>query len=141
MKAQPRRSRSIAQLPKTYRQLMEMHLLRPIHDQADAENAAEMIELLAGHKLNNEQADYLELLSELYEKWEAMQFPIKRARPAALLSLAIEERGHTARDLAQLLRIDVSLAYRLLRGERNLTADQIRKVAKSYALDPAALLG
>ena len=39
-------------IPKTYVGLMSMHLLRPIHDQVDAENAAEMIDLLAGHKLN-----------------------------------------------------------------------------------------
>ncbi len=47
---------------------MGMHLLRPIHDQVDAENAAEMIDLLAGHKLNAEQTDYLDLLSDLYEE-------------------------------------------------------------------------
>ena len=50
------------------------HLLRPIRDQVDADNAAEMIDLLAGHALNAEQADYLELLGDLYGKWESTQF-------------------------------------------------------------------
>ena len=119
---------------------MAMHMLRPIHDQVDAENAAEMIDLLAGHKLNAEQTDYLELLSDLYEKWENAQFPISRARGAELLRLVLAERGEKARDLAKLLGIDSSLAYRLLRGERQLTAPQIRKLADRYGLDPAALL-
>jgi antitoxin component HigA of HigAB toxin-antitoxin module len=129
-----------ARIPKTYAGLMEMHLLRPIHDQVDAENAAEMIDLLAGHKLNAEQNDYLDLLSDLYEKWESTQFPISRARGSELLRLVLAERGEKAGDLAKLLGIDASLGYRLVRGERQLTAAQIRKLADDYGLDPAALL-
>lgn len=129
-----------AKIPKTYAGLMAMHLLRPIHDQVDAENAAEMIDLLAGHKLNAEQTDYLDLLSDLYEKWENAQFPIHRASGAELLRLVLAERGEKAADLAKLLGIDVSLAYRLVRGERQLTAVQIRKLADRYGLDPVALL-
>jgi HTH-type transcriptional regulator/antitoxin HigA len=129
-----------SRIPKTYAGLMSMHLLRPIHDQVEAENAAEMIDLLAGHKLNAEQNDYLDLLSDLYEKWENSQYPISRARGAELLRLVLAERGEKAADLAKLLGIDVSLAYRLVRGERQLTAKQIRKVADRYGLDPLALL-
>lgn len=129
-----------AKIPKSYAALMGMHMLRPIHDQVDAENAGEMIDLLAGHKLNAEQVDYLDLLSDLYEKWESAQFPISRARGAELLRLVLAERGEKAGDLAKLLGIDASLAYRLVRGERQLTAPQIRKLSDSYGLDPAALL-
>ena len=129
-----------AKIPKTYAGLMARHLLRPIHDQVDAENAAEMIDLLAGHKLNAEQDDYLDLLSDLYEKWENAQFPINRARGAELLRLVLAERGEKAGDLAKLLGIDASLAYRLVRGERQLTAVQIRKLADGYGLAPEALL-
>jgi HTH-type transcriptional regulator/antitoxin HigA len=130
-----------AKIPKTYAGLMAMHMLRPLRDQVDAENAAEMIDLLAGHKLNAEQEDYLDLLSDLYEKWENTQFPVNRARGIELLRLVLAERGEKAGDLAKVLGIDVSLGYRLLRGERQLTASQIRALAESYGLDPAALLG
>lgn len=140
MKTAAKTATPYAKIPKTYAGLMAMHMLRPIHDQVDAENAAEMIDLLAGHKLNAEQADYLDLLSDLYEKWESAQFPISRARGAELLRLVLAERGEKAGDLAKLLGIDVSLAYRLVRGERQLTAVQIRKLADRYGLDPAALL-
>ena len=140
MKTTAKTAAPFAKIPKTYAGLMAMHLLRPIHDQVDAENAAEMIDLLAGHKLNVEQTDYLDLLSDLYEKWESAQFPIHRARGSELLRLVLAERGEKAADLAKLLGIDASLAYRLVRGERQLTAVQIRKLAESYGLDPAALL-
>ena len=140
MKTATHRSTPYAKIPKTYAALMALHLIRPVHDQVDADNAAEMIDLLAGHALNAEQADYLDLLSELYEKWESAQFPISRASGAELLRLVLAERGESAGQLAKLLGIDVSLAYRVLRGERQLTAVQIRKVADSYGLDPVALL-
>jgi HTH-type transcriptional regulator/antitoxin HigA len=86
-----------------------------------------MIDLLAGHALNVEQADYLELLSDLYEKLESTQFPLGRAAGSELLRLVLTERDEGGADLAKLLGIDVSLAYRLLRGERQLTAGQIAK--------------
>ena len=72
-----------ARIPKTYAELMAMHLLRPIRDLVDAQNAARMIDLLAGHKLNAEQTDYLDLLGDLYERWENAQCPISRARQQA----------------------------------------------------------
>ena len=140
MKTAAKTATPFAKIPKTYAGLMAMHMLRPIHDQVDAENAAEMIDLLAGHRLNAEQSDYLDLLSDLYEKWESTQFPISRARGAELLRLVLTARGEKAADLAKLLGIDASLAYRLLRSERQLTAVQIRKLADRYGLDPVALL-
>ena len=129
-----------AKVPKTYAGLMGLHLLRPIRDQVDADNAAEMMDQLAGHSLNAEQADYLDLLSDLYEKWENTQFPLSRATGAELLRLVLTERKEGGADLAKLLGIDASLAYRLLRGERQLTVTQIRKVASTYGIDPVALL-
>ncbi|MSU50601.1 MAG: hypothetical protein EXS37_16195 [Opitutus sp.] len=67
MKTAIQTSTSYAKIPKTYAGLMALHLLRPIRDQVDADNAAEVIDLLAGHMLNGEQADYLDLLSDLNE--------------------------------------------------------------------------
>jgi HTH-type transcriptional regulator/antitoxin HigA len=140
VKTAAKNATSYSKIPKTYAGLMALHLLRPLHDQVDAENATEMINLLAGHKLNAQQNDYLDLLSELYEKWERAQFPISRTRGAELLRLVLSERSESGRDLAKLLHIDPSLAYRILRGERQLTAVQIRKIADTFGLDVAALM-
>jgi antitoxin component HigA of HigAB toxin-antitoxin module len=140
MKATPKAATPYAQIPKSYAGLMALHMIRPIHDEVDAENAVEMIDLLAGHKLNAEQMDYLDLVSDLYEKWENAHSPMQGARGGELLRLALAERGEKAGDLAGFLGVDVSLAYRLLRGERQLTANQISRVADRYGLDAAALL-
>lgn len=133
-------STSDSKLPKTYAGLMARHLLRPIRDRIEAEHAAEMIDRLAGHVLNEEQSDYLDLLSDLYAKWEETQQPVHGASGTELLRLVLAEHGVGAAALAKLLGIDVSLAYRLLRGERQLTSAQIRRIAAHYALDPGALL-
>jgi len=133
-------AKTYSKIPKTYAGLMAMYLVRPIHDQIDAENAAEMIDLLAGHKLNDDQSDYLDLLSDLYEKWESAQFPVSQATGVELLRLVLAERKEGAGDLAKLLGVDASLGYRIVRGVRQLTAGQIRKVADAYGLNPAALL-
>ncbi|MBP9913688.1 MAG: helix-turn-helix domain-containing protein [Opitutaceae bacterium] len=140
MKTVTHTSTPYPKIPKTYAGLMGLHLLRPVRDQVDADNASEMIDLLAGHALNAEQSDYLDLLSDLYEKWEHAQFPLSRATGSELLRLVLAERNEGSADLAKLIGIDVSLAYRLLRGERQLTAVQIRKVANAYGIDPVALL-
>ncbi len=140
MKTASQVSTPYAKIPKTYAGLMGMHLLRPIHDQVDADNAAEMIDRLAGHVLNTEQTDYLDLLSDLYEKWESTQFPLSQATGSELLRLVLAERNEGGADLAKLLGIDASLGYRLLRGKRLLTAAQIRKVADTCGINPVALL-
>lgn len=140
MKTVSKTATAYARLPRTYAGLMAMHLLRPIHDQTDADNAVEIIDLLAGHRLNAEQADYFDLLSDLYERWESVQFPMSGARGAELLRLVLAERGEGGTTLGRLLGVDASLAYRILRGERQLTALQIRKLVDHYGLDGAALL-
>jgi antitoxin component HigA of HigAB toxin-antitoxin module len=141
MKPAAKQGRPDSRMPNTYAGLMARHMIRPIRDEVDAENAAEMIALLAGHALNEEQSDYLNLLSDLYEKWEIEQCPIEPAYGAELLRLVLAQRNEDAGSLAALLEIEPSLADRLVRGEDELTAPQIRIVANAYGLDPAALLG
>ncbi len=141
MKPAAKKGTPYVRIPKTYAGLMARHLIRPMRDAVDAENASEMIALLAGHALNEEQSDYLDLLSDLYEKWEIEQCPIEPAYGAELLRLVLAQRNEDAGSLAALLAIEPSLADRLARGEAELTAPQIRIVANAYALDPAALLG
>src|SRR3954453_7087742 len=105
-----KRTPPFVRIPKTYTALMARHMIRPIRAEADAENAAEMITLLAGHALNDEQSDYLDLLSDLYEKWEIEQCPIEPAHGAELLRLVLAQRNEDAGNLAALLEIEPSLA-------------------------------
>src|SRR6266704_2879415 len=63
-------------VPKTYDQLLAMHPLRPIHNDAELDHATEIIDILAGHDLNADQADYLDVLSTLVEAYENTYYPL-----------------------------------------------------------------
>jgi len=127
-------------LPKTYEGLVALLPPRAIHDKTDASNAAEMMDVMAGHKLNADQTDYFELHCDLHEKWEADQEPAPTGTPEELLQLALEARQENPAALASFLGVDQSLGYRLVKGTRKLTAPQICKVAEHYGLSPLALL-
>jgi antitoxin component HigA of HigAB toxin-antitoxin module len=131
---------SFGKLPKIYAELVALYPPRKIHDKVDARNTAEIMDAMAGHKLNRDQSDYFELLCDLYEEWESEQAPAAHARGHELLQLVLEARSETPADLARILRVDKSLGYRLVKGTRKLTAEQVSMLAAHYGLNPATLL-
>ena len=63
-------------LPKTYRELVAILPPRPIHTEAEYDEAQEMIDALAGFDLNTDQADYLEAITTFFSAYERKHFPI-----------------------------------------------------------------
>src|SRR2546430_12200960 len=98
MKTKP--SRKNAEVPRTYAGLVAMHVPRPIHDNAGYENAVEMIDLLAGHKLNHDQDDYLEIMAKVVEDYERETVPEPTPVPGIeSLRFLLSENGLTGEDL------------------------------------------
>ena len=85
---QTRRFASYAAIPKTYRELCELCLPRPIHDDAQEEEATAMMIALAGFtRLNAEQQDYLDVLTEFvdeYDKGKKIRLPKSAAWTAQM---------------------------------------------------------
>ena len=131
-----------ARLPKSYEGLCRLLLPRPIHDRVELENATEMVDLMAGHRLNAEQADYLDLLSDLIAVYEEEHASVKihKMAPREALHYLLEEHGLNASQLAVLLGVDRSLGARIVRGERWLTAEHISKLAKHFAVNPGLFM-
>ena len=50
------------------------------------------------------------------------------------LQFLLEENSLTADDLGDILGVNRSIAYRILKGARNLTADHIKKLAARFAV-------
>ena len=121
-------------LPKTYRELLEMHILRPVHDKVAYENALEVLDAMAGHKLNSEQEDYFEALSSLVEVYERQHAPKTRLSGLDLLRHLVEANNLNAADLSRLLGRDRSLGVRILNGERQLTIEHIKKLAEQFGI-------
>lgn len=133
---------SFAALPKDYTGLCQRYVPRPLHDAADYAAARQAIEPLQGFesRLNADQVDYLEAVSSFLEAYdlERVKWPKGTARDT--LKFLLEQRDLSAADLSRLLGSDRSLGPKLLRGERRLTVDHIRTLARHFNVEPGVLI-
>lgn len=127
-----------ADVPKTYRELCQLYLLRPIHDVQEDEAATEMMNALAVFpKLNAEQQDYLDALTEFvdaYDKAKPVRWP--KIKGLDVLKHLMNEQGMNGADLSRLLGGSRNLGAMILRGDRNLTLAHIRKLAARFKVSP-----
>lgn len=131
-----------AKIPKTYDQLVARHPPRVIRDKTDYENTVAVIDAMAGHELTPDQDDYLELLGQLVETYEAEAGSNpKPARASEVLRFLLNEHELTGDHLAHFLGVDRSQAYKILKGTRALTVDHIKKLSAKFAVEPSLFLG
>jgi HTH-type transcriptional regulator / antitoxin HigA len=129
-------------LPTRYAELVALHPPRPLHDKVAYENTVEVIDALVGRKLNADQDDYLELLSQLVEAYETEHLaPPPRLKGREALAYLLTEHEATGDDLAAVLGVDRSTAYKLLKGTRQLTTDHIRKLTAHFKVRAEVFLG
>ena len=123
-----KKHRKYSDIPKTYKDLLDLFMLRPIHDNHELENATEVIDMLAGYDLNKDQEDFLEALSTLVEEYESEHYPIRISRSSGIevLCYLLDENKMNASDLSRLLNCHRTLGSRILSGERRLTAEHIK---------------
>ena len=109
---------SFGKLPKTYDKLIKFHVPRPIHDEVGYQNAVEVVDALAGQQVNEDQEDYLLVLSGIIERYESETLPAPSpVSGLAMLKYVLEENRLTGDDLATILDVDRSVAYRILKGD------------------------
>lgn len=125
---------SNADIPKTYRELCQLYLPRPIHDDAEDEAATAMMNALAVFtRLNVEQRDYLDVLTEFVDEYDqSKKIPIPEASGLDMLKYLLEENDMSAADLSRLLGVHRTLGGMILRGERKLTLAHVRTLAKRF---------
>jgi len=133
---------SFAALSKDYTGLCQRYVPRPLHDAADYAAARQAIEPLLGFedRLNADQADYLEAISSFIEAYDQTRVKWPKGRPLDTLKFLLEEHEMSAADLSRILGSDRSLGPKLLRGERRLTVDHIRTLARRFSVEPGILL-
>jgi len=129
------------ELPKTYSELVQLHTPRPIHDEVSYQNTVMVVDALAGFRLNRDQEDYLEILSQLIEAYEEENLNAQRKISGIeLVRYLLDENDMTGDDFAKLLDVDRSVAYKILKGARSLTAEHIRKISERFLISADALL-
>jgi HTH-type transcriptional regulator/antitoxin HigA len=132
----PRRFVRNGEIPKTYRELCQLYLPRPIHDDAENAEATVMMNALAVFtRLNAEQRDYLDVLTDLVDEFDQgkkIRWP--KISGLDVLKHLLEEHGMSAADLARLLEVHRTLGGMILRGERKLTLNHVRTLARHFGV-------
>jgi len=132
---------SFSKLPKTYEALCRLHMPRTMRDTIDLDAVTEIIDLMAGHSLSADQADYLETLAELAGAYESATYAAPSPLPPhEFLTAHLENIGMTATEWGKLIGIDRSTASRLLRGERKFSTTHVRKTAAALGIEPSHLI-
>jgi HTH-type transcriptional regulator / antitoxin HigA len=128
-------------LPKTYRELVGLLPPRPIHDEIELRSSLDIIDRMAGFKLNADQEDYLEAVSTFVEAYETAQFPdvVASLTPLEALNALLAEHNMSASDLGRLLG-NRTLGAAILSGRRALSKSHVKKLAEHFKVDPGLFL-
>ena len=119
-----------------YLELVKRFPLTPIRNDAQYKLAIKMIDelsILDEEKLTAGQADYLLVLTDLVEKFETEHHPIHSDQLSGIESLRylLSENEMSASDLGRLLG-NRQLGSAILRGERDLSKEHIRKLCERF---------
>lgn len=126
-------------LPTDYVSLCrEVLLPRPIRDATEYDNTAEVADAMAlwQDDFTVDQRDYFDLLSALLTDYDATRVKWPKLKGRDILQHLLDENSLTAADLSRLLGGSRNLGAMILRGDRNLTLDHIRKLAVRFKVSP-----
>jgi len=130
-------------LPGRFKELVTVMPPQAIMDDVQHESTVEMIDrLMASGKLTKGQTLYLETLVQLVQAYEASHHAIDTSDLDAIemLKHLMDERQMNASDLARLLGVHASMGSKILKGERSLTVEHVKKLATHFRVRPELFL-
>jgi HTH-type transcriptional regulator/antitoxin HigA len=89
---------------------------------------------------NTAQAEAIELLSLLVERYESQRYPIPAADPVTLLRFLMDQNGLSQRDIVQDIGGSESLVSMIMNGQRNLTVDHIRNLSAQFHVSASVFI-
>ena len=122
-----------------FEQLAEAMPPQAIRSDVQYQKSLGMIDrLMSRKKLTGGQALYMETLVQLVQAYEAVHHAIDISDLRGIDSLRhlLAENEMNASDLARLLGIHASMGSKILKGERSLTVDHVRKLAARFKVRP-----
>ncbi len=131
----PTTKNTTVRLPRDFKDLVRMMPPRAIMDDVHNENTLEVIDrLMASGKLTKGQGHYLETLVQLVEVYEAKHYSIDTSDLGGIDALRhlLSANDMNASDLARLLGVHASMGSKILKGDRSLTVEHLRKLADRF---------
>lgn len=126
-------------LPRRFEDLVAMMPPQAIMDDVHYGNTVEIIDrLMAAGKLTKGQELYLETLVQFVQAYEAKHHAIDTAGLGGIEALRqlLADNKMNASDLARLLGVHPSMGSKILKGERSLTVEHLRKLADRFKVRP-----
>jgi HTH-type transcriptional regulator / antitoxin HigA len=121
-----------------YFRLVRSFPLLPIESDAELDRAIAVINsLLDKPSLSPGERGYLDVLSDLVEKYESTEHPIEPVSDGDMLRHLIEAKGITERDLAIATEVAPVAISDVLSGARQLARTEIARLASYFCVDPA----
>ncbi len=125
-----------------YFELVRKFPLRPIRSDAELDAAIAVVDCLIDQEdLSTDEADYLEVLSDLVEKYETEQHPMPDVSDADMLRHLIESRATTLSAIAAATGVAVSTISEILAGKRRLNRRHIGAFADYFHVSSAVFIG
>ncbi len=121
-----------------YLGLIRRFPLRPLRSDEDLDRAINMMDELTDRlDLDQEEQDYLEVLSTLIESYEDEHVPIPTTTDSELLRYLIEAKGITQAQTAKDCGIVESTLSAVIAGRRNLNRDHIGRLSRYFHVEPS----
>src|SRR6202165_653247 len=121
-----------------YRSLVESFPPRPIRDEKHLSQTWSRIEeLLTKPRRSTAEDDYLSLLSDMVEHWEADHVELPKLHGVELLRELLEGNHLPQRALVEIFATD-SIVSEVLAGKRELQRKHIEGLASFFNVSPAA---
>ncbi len=130
-------------LPRNFHDLVAEMPPQAIEDDVQYENTIDMIDrLMSVSRLTKGQELYLETLVQLVQVYEARHHAIDTSDLTGidLLRQLLAEHDMNASDLARTLGVHASMGSKILKGDRALTVDHLRKLAERFNIRPELLM-
>ncbi|MFC2992193.1 helix-turn-helix domain-containing protein [Halomonas tibetensis] len=113
--------------------------IQPIHNDADLDRAFSRIEALWAVEDGTQQADELEVLSILVEKYEDEHYPVGPSDPVEAIKFRMEQQGLTQRDLEPFIGSSGRVSE-VLNRKRKLSLRMIKRLHDGLKIPYESLL-
>ena len=126
---------------ETYLALIRTFPLRPLRSEGDLDEAIAVLDALVDKDtLTAAEVDYLAVLSDLVEQYEAEAHPIPPASDAELLQHLLEAQAVTPSHVAQATGLSAATLAAVLAGTQPLTREEIGTLARYFQVSPSVFV-
>jgi HTH-type transcriptional regulator/antitoxin HigA len=132
------KSKTGAAKPDRYLELVRRFPLRPLRSEAELDRATAVINgLLDREDLDPAEEDYLDVLGDLVEKYEAAAHPMPPVSDAAMLRHLLDVHELTQAAVAEETGIPRSVISEVMAGKRRLSRANVERLARFFKVSPA----